>query len=149
MNKKEYALAIKSAVASTGNTAAVMDRGHKFDDKTQFPIVLDKKALDITKTSDLIKVIENLGLGPDLERTAEKKVRAGKHKRRGRKYRRKIGPLIVVADDCNLLKSGNNISGVEVCKVKDLDVEILAPGSSAGRATIWTEDALDVLANWR
>ena len=96
----------------------------------------------------MIEVINNLGLGQDLERTQKKEMRSGKGKRRGRKYRQKIGPLLVIADTCNAEKSGQNIPGVTICKVRDLTVEALAPGADAGRATIWTESALKLLEEW-
>ena len=149
MNKKEYALALKSAVASTANADLVKERGHKFDDKLAFPIIVEEKVTQIVKTSDVLEVLGNLGLGEDLDRTKPRKVRAGKGKRRGRRYKRKTGPLIVVADDCDLLSAGRNLAGVEVCRVRDLNVEMLAPGTYAGRATVWTEGALDVLSAWR
>ncbi len=149
INKKEYFLALKSAVAYTANRDSVVERGHKVDDNVKFPIIVEDKAMDISKTSKVTEALNNLGLGEDLKRTSQKKIRAGKGKSRGRRYRRKVGPLIVVGDDCKLIKAGNNIQGVQICKVEDLTVEILAPGTHPGRATVWTESAIAKLAEWR
>ncbi|MHA2503414.1 MAG: 50S ribosomal protein L4 [Candidatus Kariarchaeaceae archaeon] len=148
INKKEYNLALRSAVSSTANGDTVRARGHRFDEDLSFPLVVEDKIAEIAKTKEMISVISNLGLGADLERTKNRSIRAGKGKRRGRKYRTKTGPLLVVADDCNAEKSAQNIPGVTVCKVSDLTVETLAPGASAGRATIWTESALKQLEEW-
>ena len=35
-----------------------------------------------------------------------------------------------------------NISGVEVCEVKNLNVRILAPGGNPGRLTLFTQNAI-------
>jgi large subunit ribosomal protein L4e len=148
INKKEKFLALKSAVSSTANKELVAKRGHLVEDVKEFPIVLESSVTALNKANEVLTVLENLGLGLDLERCKEKKVRAGKGKMRGRKYRRKIGPLIVVKDDCDLLKAGRNLSGIEIVKVSELDVEVLAPGTNAGRATVWVQDAFDVLQEW-
>ncbi|MGC8812751.1 MAG: 50S ribosomal protein L4, partial [Candidatus Aenigmatarchaeota archaeon] len=78
----------------------------------------------------------------EIERIKEKKIRAGKGKARGRKYKRKVGPLIVVTEDKGIGKAAKNLPGVEVCRVEKLSVEKLAPGASAGRLTIWTKSAI-------
>ncbi len=148
INKKEKRFAIRSAVSSTANKELVEKRGHIVDGVKNFPIILDNKACEIKKASVVLELLDNLGLGNDLERAKEKSIRAGKGKGRGRKYKRKIGPLIVVKDDCDLIKAGRNLSGVEITKVSELRVEKLAPGTYAGRATVWTEDAIKALEEW-
>ena len=62
---------------------------------------------------------------------------------RGRKYKRKKGMLIVVSDDCKLIKAASNIAGLDVVDVKKINAELLAPGAKPGRLTLWSESALD------
>lgn len=149
INKKEQKLALWSAVASTADKELVSKRGHLVDDVKKFPLVLDEKATELLKSSEVTELLVSLGFGADLERTKPKSIRSGRGKSRGRKYKRKVGPLFVVKDDCNLVKAGRNLPGVEVTKVSDLTVEALAPGSNPARATIWTEGALDALKEWK
>jgi len=137
---KERRKALRSAIAATAIKEIVEKRGHKFKD---VPIVVVDDFEKIDKTKEVQKVLESLGLKEELERTKKKTIRPGKGKRRGRKYKKKKGPLLVVSGRCKLLYSGRNIPGIEVSTVKNLNVELLAPGTHAGRLTIWTKSALE------
>ena len=64
---------------------------------------------------------------------------------RGRKYRQKIGPLIVVSKKDKISDSASNIPGIDVVEVKNLNAELLAPGGHAGRLTLWTKAAINIL----
>ena len=77
--------------------------------------------------------------------TKKKKIRAGKGKMRGRKYRKKTGILFVIAKDEGISKAVSNLPGCHVCRVENLGVEQLAPGASPGRLTIWSKGAIDFL----
>jgi large subunit ribosomal protein L4e len=145
INKKERAIAIVSAIAATANRELVMERGHRIPDK-DIPFVIVDESQKIKKTKDLLLVLSKLGLEEELERISKKKVRAGKGKMRGRKYKRKTGPLIVITEDNGIVKAASNISGVDVSFVRDLNPEILAPGGHGARLTIYTESALQELA---
>lgn len=148
INKKEYALALRSAVSATGSDGIVRERGHRVDEDIEFPIVVEDRITEIAKTKEMVEVLYNLGLGADLERTKNREIRSGKGKRRGRKYRTKIGPLLVIADDCTAERAARNIPGVDIIKVSDLRLTQLAPGATGGRATVWTESALKQLEEW-
>jgi large subunit ribosomal protein L4e len=147
VNRKEHLLALKSAIAYTASKTAVGDRGHRFEDKMEFPIIVESKAEVIEKTQDVVRFLGNLGLSLELMRIKiGKKVRPGKGKGRGRKYKVPVGPLIVVGDrECPLSKAGRNILGTTVISVRELSTEMLAPGTYPGRLTIWTEDAIKSL----
>lgn len=147
INRKEHLLALKSAIAYTALKEHVSLRGHRFDDKTIFPIIVESKAEDINKTQEVVTLLNNLGLSLELLRVKfGKNVRPGKGKGRGRKYKVPVGPLIVVSDDeCSLAKSGRNILGTSVVPVSKLTTELLAPGTHPGRLTIWTESAIKAL----
>ena len=143
INKKENRKAIRSAIAATINKIVVLERGHKVP--ADYPFLLDASFEKENQTKEVIKTLESLGFEEDLERAEVKKVRAGVGKNRGRKYQRRKGLLIVVGETCPLLKSARNIPGVDVVTVKGLNAELLAPGAKAGRATIWTEPAIENL----
>lgn len=144
INKKERRKAIRSAMSATLIKDIVAHRGHKIPDT--YPFILDNSFENLTKTKDVKAALVKLGFENELERIAVKKVRAGKGKMRGRKYKRKIGPLFVVSKDCKAIKAAQNIQGVDILEVKNLNAEQLAPGTDFGRATLFTEAALDVLA---
>jgi len=141
INKKERKKAIRSAIAATAIPELVKSRGHKF---YNVPLVIESKFEELNKTKDVKKVLISLGLKEELERIKTKKIRAGKGKTRGRKYKIKKGPLLVVSKQCALGKS-SNIQGIDVCIVNNLNAELLAPGTHIGRLTIYTEDAIKKL----
>ncbi|MGB8780824.1 MAG: 50S ribosomal protein L4, partial [Candidatus Bathyarchaeia archaeon] len=57
-----------------------------------------------------------------------------------------VGPLIVVAENKGIMEAAGNIPGVDVVAVRNLNPEILAPGTHPGRFTIWTSSAVEELA---
>jgi large subunit ribosomal protein L4e len=70
----------------------------------------------------------------------------GKGKIRGRKYKNRKSLLIVAASDQGLGKAARNLPGVDFITVEKLNAELLAPGTHAGRLTIWTEGSLQKLS---
>jgi large subunit ribosomal protein L4e len=56
-----------------------------------------------------------------------------------------VGPLIVVAQNKGIFDAASNIIGVEVATVNNLNTEMLAPGTHAGRLTLWTNGAIEKL----
>ncbi len=141
INNKENRKAIRSAISATIQRELVAERGHNVPEG--YPFVLSDTVTKVNKTQDAQKLLQKLGFTTELIRTSEKKVRAGRGKMRGRKYDRKIGPLIVIADKCELQKSASNIPGVEIVVVDKLDAEMLAPGAVPGRLTIFTLSAIN------
>jgi len=84
-----------------------------------------------------------LGVISDVYRVRDsRKVRAGKGKHRGRKMKQAIGPLIVVVENKSLSNAAGNLPGVDVTTVTKLNPELLAPGTHAGRLTLWTNGAI-------
>lgn len=143
INRKERKMAIRSAISATLKKEWVIKRGHKIGGT--YPIIIDSAIEDINKTKTAKDVLIKFGLNEELERCEKKKVRAGKGKMRGRKYKRRKGPLFVVSKDCKLIKSATNIPGVDVCEVKSINAEILAPGAVPGRLTLWSKGAVELL----
>ena len=145
INKKEKRKAIESAIAATALKEFVERRGHKIGELKQLPIVVDDKIQEIKKSKELVEFLKKIGLNEEIKRIKKKKIRAGKGKARGRKYKKKIGPLIVITQDKGIVKAAKNLPGCNVCRVKNLSVELLAPGAMPGRLTIFTKSALEKL----
>ena len=147
INEKERLKAIRSAISSTILKDIVAERGHIIPN--DYPFILDDKFESISKTRDVIGIFKRLGFENELLRVEEKKVRAGKGKSRGRKYRSKKGPLIVVSKMGKLSTAATNIPGIDVVDVKSLNAELLAPGTKAGRLVLWTSAAINILEKER
>jgi large subunit ribosomal protein L4e len=142
INKKERTNALLSAVSASSKKETVEKRGHLIDSVKHIPLVIEDKIQDVKKIKDVRDVMQKLGLEKELERVKKKKIRAGKGTVRGRKYRIKKGPLIIVGEDRGIIKAGRNLAGVDVVEVGNLSVSMIAPGSHAGRLCLWTESAL-------
>lgn len=146
LNKTENRKAIRSALAATMNRDLVVARGHKAP--KEYPFILSDDFEAIAKTREAMAAFAVLSLGEELERADTKKVRAGKGTMRGRKYKRRKGPLVVVGTDAAKIGfSARNIPGVDVVVVDELNAELLAPGTHAGRITLYTESAIKRLAD--
>lgn len=144
INDKERRKAIRSAIAATSDPEIVRERGHEIDD-VSLPLVVEDDLETLTKTADVRETLVGLGLEDELERCDDKHVRAGRGKNRGRKYKRKTGPLLVVGQDRGIKNAARNLPGVDVVQVDQLNAELLAPGTHAGRLTVWTENAIEQL----
>ncbi len=147
INKKENRKAIRSAIAATVSKDLVTKRGHHVPEI--YPFIMDESIENITKAKDLEKVLLTLGFERELERSSQKKIRAGRGKNRGRPYKKRKGILIVVSQDCPLLISGKNLPGIDIVKVQQLNAELLAPGALPGRVTLWSERAIARLSQER
>ncbi|MDD5416351.1 MAG: 50S ribosomal protein L4 [Candidatus Aenigmarchaeota archaeon] len=143
INAKEKLLALKSALAATCNFELVSKK-HRIAD-IELPIIVTDEIQNVNKSKNLEKTIESLKLIADVERAKEKKVRAGKGKMRGRKYKRKKSILFVVSGNKGIVNAAKNMPGVDICDVKNINVELLAPGTHAGRLTIFDESSVKKL----
>jgi len=124
----------------------VVARGHHVEDVQQIPPVVTSELEKLKKTKDVEEILINLGVLSDIYRVKQsRKIRAGKGKLRGRKIKQAVGPLIVVAENKGIVKAARNIPGVDIVTVNNLNAEILAPGTHAGRLTIWTSSAVERL----
>ncbi len=144
INKKENRKAIRSAIAAT-SVLELVAKKHRLGNVKIVPIIIESKIEDMKKAREAYKLLKSLGLRDELIRTKEKKIRAGKGKARGRKYKIKAGPLIVVSKSCNLQKAAANLVGIDIVPVKNINAALLAPGAQPARLTIWTKSAIDVL----
>jgi large subunit ribosomal protein L4e len=142
--KKERRLALFSAIAATASKDLVEARGHMIGNVPDLPLVVTDDLESIKTMKDLKSVLINLGVWPDIERVKESiKVRSGKGKMRGRRTKRAVGPLIVVSKNDGVFKAARNLPGVDIINVRDLNPEILAPGTHPGRLTLWTNSSIE------
>jgi len=146
INQKEKQKAFRSAVAASVCEDLVRGRGHVFDGAV--PFVFEDKFETLDRTQDIISALTAAGVYQDIERAkASRKIRPGRGKMRGRKYKQRKSLLIVTTT--KPLKSAQNLPGVDVVTIDQLNVEHLAPGMQPGRLTVWTEGALTRLEGTR
>ncbi|MEM3270445.1 MAG: 50S ribosomal protein L4 [Metallosphaera sp.] len=146
VNEREKRMAIVSALASTTVKDVVTKRGHRFTG--ELPLVVVDDLGKISKTKELQDILIKLGLEAELERASYRRIRAGKGKMRGRKYKRTVGPLLVVHDySLPVVKAALNLPGVDIVSAKDVSVIHLAPGGHPGRLVIYTESSINILQN--
>jgi large subunit ribosomal protein L4e len=144
--KKEAKLALTSAIAATSQKETITSRGHKIGSVLQFPLVVEDVFEGLTKSKEVEEALTSLGVAEDLTRVRDSRsIRAGKGKRRGRKMKQAVGPLIVVVNGKSLVNAASNLPGVEVTTVTNLNTEMLAPGTHPGRLTVWTNGAIEKL----
>jgi large subunit ribosomal protein L4e len=149
INKKEKKLALENAIAFTGDASAVSWRGHRVG-SLEFPLVVTDDIESVSKTSELHSFFEKVGLTDELKRLyGGVKRRSGKPRMRGRTYKERIGPLIVVTNDRGVGRAAEAIPGAKVVAVDSLSILDLAPAGVAGRLTFWTESSLDSLKSRR
>ena len=146
INIKERRFAIRSAVAATVNKELVEDRGHKVEDLEQVPIIVEDDIEEVKTTKQTREIFQKLGVYDDIIRAKEgKRIRAGRGKTRGRKYKKVKGPLVVVGEDKGISLGARNHAGVDVVVAENLNAELLAPGTHPGRLTIYTKSAVEKL----
>jgi len=143
INEKEGKKAIRSAISATVLKELVKKRGHVVPEN--YPFIVGGKIENLSKAKDVSSFLKKIGFEDELKRVAKKKIRAGKGKSRGRKYVRKRGLLMVVSKKSKLIDAAKNIPGLEVVEVKNLNAEVLAPGANVGRATLWSDAAINIL----
>lgn len=144
--KKEKRLALSSALAATASKEIVASRGHIIKEVRDFPLVVVDEIEGLNKTSDVEKALLNLGVLPDVYKVKESiKERAGKGKRRGRRMKQAVGPLLVVSKNKGIAEAARNLPGVSISTLNNLNAELLAPGTHPGRLTIWSRSAFEKL----
>ncbi len=143
MNDKERKKAIRSALAAVLDKKIVEQRGHKIP--AHYPFIISNDFENMTKTNDMLNALKTIGLQEDLQRGMEKRIRTGKGKMRGRRYKNPKGPLLVFSGTCKALKAAKNLPGIDVVEVTRINAELLAPGTHPGRLTMFTQAAIQKL----
>lgn len=146
INKKERRLSIRSAIAATAHKSLVASRGHLIEEVPRIPLVVSDDIQEIRTSKEAKAAFSKFGILPDVLRVKKSlKIRAGKGTMRGRRRRHSVGPLFVINEDKGIKKAVNNFLGIDVVKVDDLSAELLAPGTSPGRLTVWSVSAFKKL----
>jgi large subunit ribosomal protein L4e len=143
INKKERKLATRSAVAATADADLVAERGHQFD--AELPLVVSDEFEELVKTQEVVSLLESLGVHADIERAEDKTIRAGRGTTRGRKYKRPTSILFVTSGEPS--RAARNLAGADVATAREVNTEDLAPGTQSGRLTIWSESAIEEVAD--
>ncbi|SNZ06949.1 large subunit ribosomal protein L4e [Natronoarchaeum philippinense] len=148
LNTKERKKAVRSAIAATTDADLVAERGHEFDEDLELPLVVDDEFEDLVKTQEVVALLESLGVHEDIERADENRsVRAGRGTTRGRKYKTPKSILFVTSSETGPSKAARNLAGADVATAAEVNAEDLAPGAQGGRLTVFTESALEEVAD--
>ena len=145
INDKERQKAVRSAIAATADPEVVAERGHEFDEDVELPVVVSDEFEEVYKTQDAVAMLDELGLSADIERADETKIKAGQGSARGRKYTRPKSILFVTSEEPS--RAARNLAGADVTTADELNAEDLAPGTHPGRLTVWTESAVEEVAD--
>ncbi|MEE9150617.1 MAG: 50S ribosomal protein L4 [Thermoplasmata archaeon] len=149
INDRERRKARNSALSATKEASLISQRGHKFKKSITVPIVVEDSIEKIVTVKEAMRTLEKLGVKEDLKRARSGiHIRAGRGKMRGRRYRKPKSLLLVVRDHKRALRGFSNLPGIDVTTPEHLSVEILAPGGTPGRLTLFTEGALKRLEGW-
>lgn len=138
INQTEKRLAIRSALAAATNKELLKIRGHSHAE----PIIFIDEFENLKSTKKMAELLEKIAL-KDMERAEKKKIRAGRGKMRGRPYSRKKGMLVILSKNCPAMKASRNIPGVDATSMSNMNAEMLAPGTQAGRLIVTTKSAIE------
>lgn len=134
--------AVASAIAASGVPALVQARGHIIDEISEVPLVFNDKIESFTKTKEAVAFLQRAKLWADIEKVYNsKRYRAGKGKGRNRRYKQKLGPVIVYNNDGGIVRAFRNIPGITLLSVNRLNLLKIAPGGHLGRLIVWTESS--------
>ena len=133
INKKEMQLAIDSALASTASPRYILERYGTIEKINEAPFVIESLP---QKTKELIKVLETI-FPKGFPILKNKKVRAGKGKLRGRKYKSNAGILILTSKEEKAITKG-----IDTKPIGEISIAELYP---LGRLTLFTKKAIEEL----
>jgi len=146
LNERRYAIA--SAIAASSVTPIVMAAGYRVEQIRELPFVVSDDLQSIQKTKEAAKALKTLNcLSQVVDAKNNVKKRSGKGKNRGRKWVRKLGPLIIYNENKGIKQAFRNLPGVQTLSVNRMNILRLAPGGHVGRFIIWTESAFNELNN--
>jgi len=146
VNVAQKRYAICSAIAATGVPSLVMARGHIINGINEVPMVVSDKIEGMVKTKEAVSFLRRIHAWADIEKVYKsKRYRAGKGKGRNRRYKSKLGPVIIYNQDNGIKRAFRNIPGIDFMQIDRLNLLKLAPGGHLGRFCIWTESAFSKL----
>jgi len=140
INKKEKKIAFLSALALTTSLNDIQEKYENLKNKEikiKLPLVIDDKMLDLN-TKQFLESLKKILNGFWEIAIKKKAVRAGKGKKRGRKYKKTGGMLLVMGNNKN-----KKISGIEIKKANAVSITNLA--SNGARLVVYTKQAINDL----
>ncbi|MEW5937871.1 MAG: 50S ribosomal protein L4 [Candidatus Thermoplasmatota archaeon] len=153
INEKERLKALRSALHAAASPEIVRARGHRFGEEITLPVVvagLEEIGKEGWGTKQALELLRSLGLHEDVLRAKNgKRIRVGRGKMRGRRYRTPRSILVVVRDKRDVAAGFRNLPGVDVVSMRELSTEHLAPGGMPGRLMMMSEDAFNDLGKER
>uniref|UniRef100_A0A158R4P0 Ribos_L4_asso_C domain-containing protein n=1 Tax=Syphacia muris TaxID=451379 RepID=A0A158R4P0_9BILA len=142
VNVAQKRFAIVSAIAASGVPALVQARGHVIDQIAEVPFVVSDKIEGFKKTKEAAGFLHKTKIWADIEKVYNsKRYRAGKGKGRNRRYKSKLGPVVVYNQDNGIVRAFRNIPGIDLMCIDRLNLLKIAPGGHLGRLIIWTASA--------
>ncbi|MEK6933378.1 MAG: 50S ribosomal protein L4 [Nanoarchaeota archaeon] len=134
INLKEKIIAFNSAFAATFDESFVKKRYLTFQDNNK--TITSKVIESLPQKSKILSLTLKNIFGDQLDLLFKNKtIRAGKGKRRGRKYKSNAGLLIIKSKDEKV-----KFSGIEVKSLSDINMTDLYP---LGRLTLYTKKAIE------
>ncbi|MEM3245766.1 MAG: 50S ribosomal protein L4, partial [Candidatus Micrarchaeaceae archaeon] len=130
ISKKEYANALKSAIAATviSNKNIVS------------PIIVDDNIENLKRAKDVSTLLKQFHIP---YREGKKKILNRSHN----KTRYKSSAIIIVNNDKGIIKAARNLPGIDAVTLAKLKVKLLAPGGQTSRIAIWSESAVNNVSN--
>ncbi|UZE93629.1 MAG: 50S ribosomal protein L4 [Candidatus Pacearchaeota archaeon] len=139
VNKKEGKIALQGSIAATASKKILEKKYKKLKITFELPVIIESSILE-QKAKDIAKFISKL---LNIRIRSEKKIRAGKGKMRGRKYK-KVRKILLVTSSKEKASKLKNF-GLDITQTSQLNVSTLSSGGIPGRIVIWTERAMGEL----
>jgi len=136
INKKEKSFAFASAIAASSSKEIIERKYPKIKINGSLPIVIDSGLIG-KKVKDIKPLFEKIF---GIELIEKKRMRAGKGRKRGRKYRKSSRIMLITAVNEDAKRFANII---DIVKINQLNISALAPGGVPGRLIVWTEKAIE------
>jgi large subunit ribosomal protein L4e len=136
INKKEFVFALDSAFTGCVNKKALEEKYEEIKNLPELPVVVNSQILE-TKSKEFFEILKKIFKENFEKIIQKKKIRAGKGKLRGRKYKKNTGLLFVMGSEEKMKRTGIDVVNVSELKIKDL-----APNGVAGRFVCYTEKAI-------
>lgn len=142
INNKEWLRALKTGLLASFDASLVSANGQRIPQA--YPMILDDSVEALARTKEFRDLLDAAGFADEVERTAERKIRAGRGTMRNRTYKTKRGPLVVVSSfEAPLLKAARNVQGFDVITPDLLMVSDFGMSDKPGRAVLFTKGAFE------
>lgn len=136
INKKEEKIALIGAISATANQKVIEKKYSSLEGKKiDAPFIVEGKITSL-KSKEIKESLKKILGDASLVAFSEKKVRAGKGKMRGRKYKKNAGALLVVGKNEKIKTKIVDVKSAETVGITDL-----AKGGE-GRLVVYTENAI-------